>query len=155
MRKKDLLRIIYESKNDFINLTYEDFDYSKNSPWRKLDNNGDHKGAIRILKIYLKHNKDKLEYYQIGAILWHIGQIYGYLDDYKNAIKYISSKYTKLSIPLNYRNATIAFFKGDLDTIKKLYRKSLKDKSEDPMNLRLIKNFINYFGEKYSTAYEK
>ena len=95
-------------------ISYEEFDDLKNSVWRNMADKGDYDGAIRYMKNYLKVNLNNLENYQIGAIYWHIGQLYALNDNYDMAIKFMSQTEVSSSIDDNYKLGTICFLKKKL-----------------------------------------
>lgn len=132
-------------------ISYEEFDDLKNSVWRNMADKGDYDGAIRYMKNYLKVNLNNLENYQIGAIYWHIGQLYALNDNYDMAIKFMSQTEVSSSIDDNYKLGTICFLKKKLSCLKRCYNNL---KINDPsVSKDILKNFILNFDKSYKEVY--
>ena len=142
-----------ESVNDVNSLSYEDFDDINSSEWRKLAHKGNYKDAINYMLNYLTTNKENLENYQIGGILWHIGQLYAFDGDYKNAINYMSKQEVSDSIEPNYQKGTISFLSNDLDNLKKFYNELVNNDPSGGSGRDILKSFITNFGEMYKNVY--
>lgn len=141
------------SPNYDYNIDYDIFDDVDNSVWRKLANKGSERDAINYMNTYLKTNKNKLKKNQIGAILWHIGQLYAFINDYNNAIRYMSQQYVQYSIEPNYQLGTIAFLKKDLIALKKYYTILQKKDPTGGSGKNILKRLIAGFGKPYSQVY--
>jgi tetratricopeptide (TPR) repeat protein len=150
------LKVEFGKNTDVLfnyNISYEEFDELKNSIWRKLANKKQEKKAITYMLKYLNYNRLKLEDRQIGLILWHVGQLYAMIDDYKNAIKYMSMNEIKSSIEPNYQNGTIAFLKKDFDQLKMYYNKLLDYDPTGGSGKDILKKFIDHFNKPYYEVY--
>ena len=159
---KDLKQFIKTTIREFLNenssnydynISYEEFDGINNSVWRKLAHNGQEKKAIEYMINYLNANKSNLEKYQIGGILWHIGQLYAFINDYDNAIKYMSNNNVQDSIETNYQMGTIAFLKKDYNKLKKYYNILLKNDPTGGSGRDILKRFIDGFNKPYNQVY--
>lgn len=146
--KNKIVHFINEIINNKYNISYEEFDDIKNSVWRKLAHSGKMKEAISYMKNYLKYNKNKLDEYQRGGIYWHIGQLYAFLDDYDNAIKYMSKEITDYE----YQMGTIYFLKGNKDLLVKNYKELIR-KQGKTLNAKVLKRFIDNFDKRYKDVY--
>lgn len=146
---------IFESgKNDFLEkIPYEEFDDLDTGVWRKLAEQQREEEAIDYMKKYLSSNKSDLEDYQIGAILWHIGQLYAFVEDYKNAVKYMSMGKVSSSIEPNYQMGTISFLKRDLESLKKFHKKLVKHDPAGGSGRDMLSNFIDNFDKNYKQVY--
>jgi tetratricopeptide (TPR) repeat protein len=159
---KDLKQFIKTTIREFLNenssnydynISYEEFDGIDNSVWRKLAHSGQEKKAIEYMINYLNVNKSNLEKYQIGGILWHIGQLYAFINDYDNAIKYMSNNSVRDSIETNYQMGTIAFLKNDYNELKKYYNVLLKSDPTGGSGRDILKRFIDGFNKTYNQVY--
>ncbi len=159
---KDIKQIIkktireFSNENDLkydFNISYEEFDDINNSVWRNLAHSHRYNDAIIYMKTYLNNNKYNLEDYQIGAILWHIGQLYAFNDDYKNAIKFMSMKNVYDSIEPNYLKGTISYLNGDLEQLQKYYNILVKNDPTGGSGRDILKNFIDNFDRPYKEIY--
>lgn len=135
------------------NISYDEFDDINKSVWRKLAHSGQEKEAIKYMLSYLNTNKSKLEDYQIGGILWHIGQLYAFINDYDNAVKYMSKNNVRDTIELNYQMGTIAFLKNDVDSLKRHYGILLKNDPTGGSGRDILKSFIDGFNKPYNQVY--
>lgn len=136
-----------------LNVTYKEFDDINNSVWRKLAHSGNYSDAINYMKNYLNNNKAKLENYQIGAISWHVGQLYAFNDDYRNAIKFMSMKNVSDTIEPNYQKGTISYLRRDLNGLQKYYNVLVKNDSTGESDKDILKNFIDNFDKPYKETY--
>ena len=151
--KINVHKFLNESLSDQYNISYKEFDDLDKSVWRKLANSGQEKKAIEYMLNYLKINKPRLKNFQIGAILWHIGQLYAFINDYYNAIRYMSKSNVKYSIEPNYQKGTIAFLKKDINLLKKYYNILLKNDPTRGSGRDILKRFIDNFNKPYSQVY--
>jgi len=136
------------SKYDY-NISYNEFEDFDKSVWRKLARNEQEREAIEYMLCYLNKNEQKLEKWQIGAIFWHIGQLYAFINDYDNAVKYMSKDEVNYSIDKDYQMGTIAFLKNDIDSLKRYYLNG----KHSYLNKPILKRFIDYFDEPYKKTY--
>jgi hypothetical protein len=159
--KKLIETTINEYLNEYLNeeidvsnsLPYEEFDNIENSKWRKMEHNGNYNGAIKYMMNYYINNKENLLNYQIGAIFWHIGQIYATDNNYKNAIEWMSKPEVSDSIEPNYQKGTISFLKNDLKKLQFFYNKLIKNDPTDGSGRDILKKLINNFGLPYKEVY--
>jgi len=159
---KDLKQFIKTTIREFLNenssiydynISYDEFDDINKSVWRKLVHSGQEKEAIKYMLSYLNSNKSELEDYQIGAILWHIGQLYAFINDYDNAVKYMSKNNVRDSIEPNYQMGTIAFLKNDIDSLKRYYKILLKNDPTGGSGRDILKRLIDGFNKPYNQVY--
>jgi tetratricopeptide (TPR) repeat protein len=159
---KDLEQFIKRTIREFsnenpsiydYNISYDEFDDIDKSVWRKLAHSNQEKKAINYMINYLNINKSNLEDYQIGTILWHIGQLYAFINDYDNAIKYMSKNNVRDSIEPNYQMGTIAFLRGDIDSLKGYYYSLLKNDPTGGSGRDILKSFIDGFNKPYNQVY--
>ena len=159
---KDLKQFIKTTIREFLNenisnynydISYSEFDDINKSVWRKLSHSRQEKEAIKYMLSYLNINKSKLEDYQVGGILWHIGQLYAFINDYDNAIKYMSKNNVRDSIEPNYQMGTIAFLKKDINELIKYYNILLKNDPTGGSGRDILKGFIDGFNKPYNQVY--
>ena len=102
---------------------------------------------------YLHNNESELEGWQIGGILWHIGQIYAIDNDYDNAIKFMGMKPVENSIEPNYQMGTIAFLKKDFDLLKQYYENLVEYDPTGGSGRNILKRFLDNFDLSYKKTY--
>lgn len=134
----------------------EKYSCKKEKPelWRLLSNEGKYKDAIKLLLDSLQANKTKNK----SADYWHIGQLYAFDNDYKNAIFYIkkSSGFFDRLFDREWRlyyKGTIAFLKKDKEKLKTYNTKLwIKHSEYYYKNACTLNNLYENFEKTYSEA---
>lgn len=152
---KSTPKVIKPIKKGFNNLDipFKEFDDINNSYWRKLGNKGDYDGATNHMVNYLKHNLTKLKDWEIGGVMWHIGQMKAFQGSYDEAIKFMSNKKVLDSIEPNYQLGTISYLKKDRKNLLKYYENIVKLFGKDDANSKILKNLIDNFDKPYKDIY--
>lgn len=148
-------------KASLINSEYKEFDQSMGKGWRAWGDRGCFQIAIDLLDEYFRVHEIKLLDWQKNIIIWHSGQMSGFLGDYKIArdkfkkcIKPNEPKDTKI-LWNDYVYATIAFLDKDLVELKKRRDIIANGPSLDgkKANLNVVDNFLKCPNEPYAIAY--
>lgn len=147
-------------KERLLSLSYDDFDQDHVNGWRVIDGEGCHEEAIHLIELYLDSHKDNLLEWQISILIWHAGQIYAFIDDYKQA----KIRFEKNLIPNELPNDNFkwnAYVKGSIAFLEKDKRalgyaiieleKATNPHSEN--NLKILKSFERCFDKPYREAY--
>ncbi len=144
-----------------IEADYKEFDQSMGNGWRAWADRGCFQLAIDLLDEYFRFHETKLLDWQNTIIIWHSGQMSGFLGDHKTA----REKFKKCIRPNEPKNieilwndyvyATIAFLDRDLVELKRRRDIIANGPSFDgrKANLNIVDNFLKCPNEAYSIAY--
>lgn len=142
-----------ETETYFLSLDPFSFDQSSKG-WRSISSI---EGRIAAVEQYLKtysqngewidNTPESDEDLSVSLLHWHLGQLYGMIDDYDKAILYMSLSIAGRDEQWdNYANATIMFLKKDRDGFEK-YADGENYNSKTLDNLR--RNFDRTYKEAY------
>lgn len=146
-------------KERLLNLSFDQFDQNINNGWRVIERKGCQKEAIYLIELYTDiHKKDLLEW-QNNILIWHAGQIYGFMGDYQEAIIRFRKNINPNELPSDtfkwnaYVKGSIAFLEKDLHSLQKAINDLEKaTNSHSIINLKILKSFERCFNKTYSEA---
>lgn len=143
-----------------LSMSYDVFDQSQYG-WRQYAKEGCYYQAGVLIDNYLDKNKTILTDWQIIGVTWHAGQMYAFNNEYEIAkIRFENSinPNEPEDTPIlwnDYVYATMAFLNNDMPKLK-LYRDKIVNGpifNGKKLNLDVVENLIQYFGQPYSVAY--
>lgn len=153
--------ISQQEKQKLLLLPYETFDQDLKGGWRLYADKKCYQLAANILEEYVIQHKINLQPWQERVMIWHAGQMYGMLNDYKNAQQRFLSCIDK-DEPANtpilwnaYVYSTVAFLNNDIETFMKyreLIEKGPTFDGQKP-NLNVVNSLLKCWGEPYAIAY--
>ena len=146
-----LSKISLEEYESLMAMTEDEFDQTPNEGWRKYQ--GEFALQIKLIQDYLERNQSSNQ-----TMVWHIGQLYGMLGEYDQAIPYFERCVRPVQDQDIYRIAwnyyvhgTIAFMRRDEARLD-LYIDSLQNHDET-MNIEVLMRLKNGFSKSYKEAY--
>ncbi len=154
-------QISLEEREALLKLDYKAFDQTlPDGGWRKYQNCP--RMTRDLIDAYTAAHLSILEKRQRDILIWHSGQISGFLGDYSKAISSMKQTLKEIEKPTDaflwnpYVRATIAFLSGDKSSLL-LERQNLSQGSSpfNHMNLRIVDSFVRCFGSPYKVAYSK
>ena len=150
-----------QEKTRLLQLAFNDFDQDLTHSWRLWANSGCYDVSIDLIESYEKLHDSILNYSQKNVLVWHTGQLYGAKNDSVNARAHFVASLNPnepVDSPVlwnDYVIGSIAFLDHDLEIIK-AHRNKI---ANGPIfggkrpNLNVMDNFITYFDQPYSVAY--
>ena len=152
--------ISMEEENQFMQMSYEDFDQSSEG-WRQYATLNCYNEMGNLLDKYLEYNQIILDESQIINLNWHAGQMYAFNNEYNIAQEHFLNSINKSEpddTPIlwnAYVYATIAFLIKDMPNL--LYQHNLIDNGPifngSKANLEVVDSLIENFHQPYSVAY--
>jgi hypothetical protein len=146
-------------KNKNLSYNYTQFDQTLDHGWRVLQRECKPQ-AIQLLKDYLAHHKTaSFNRSELLSMHFHIAQLSGMTDQTAQAIKYAEFALLPEKIDRarsfrwnDYVFATIAFWQGDLRSLKH-HRENMaadREKSKgNAVNLKFVDTMIKHFDKSY------
>jgi len=105
-----------------LDLSYKEFDQTPNKGWRAYFVIGDNISALKLIEAYIKEHEKTLKAFELRNLYLHLGQLYAFTDNYKDAIKTLPLALDKddtINMEWNnYIKGLIAFLSHDLEKLK-------------------------------------
>lgn len=146
-----------QDREALLNLDYQSFDQSlPDGGWRKYQQC---EALTRdLIDAYTAKHASTLEKQQWDVLVWHSGQLSGFLGDYADAIakmeQTLKPAATDFFLWNPYVEATVAFLNKDEPTLRSERKKlSLGTSPYNRLNLRKVDAFIRCFHSTYKEAY--
>jgi hypothetical protein len=146
-------------KQEYLSMEFKDFDQTLNGGWRPLAIKGCYKQAAALMDAYRELHYQNLEEWQVRVLTWHAGQMFDFANMFPTAIarfekSFNASEGSDSHLQWNaYVAASIAFLKGDLETLKQERNKIAKFPKDNGVNLQIVDHMIRCFANrKYTTS---
>jgi hypothetical protein len=148
-----------EQKDALLKLDYKSFDQTlPDGGWRKYQ--ACEELTRDLVDAYTQKHFATLEKQQRDVLIWHSGQLSGFLGDYPRAIASMeqtfrdTEKSTDAFLWNPYAKATIAFLKKDKPALLSERKKLARGSSPyNHMNLRKVDALVRCFESSYQAAY--
>ena len=147
---------------DFLSLSYDDFDQDMHGGFRKFAHQGCELAAAMVIDSYVVSAPNRMNEIGRGGLLFHAGQLYAY-----SGLNQLAAQRFLQSLNMHeeqdtdlawntYVLASIAFLKDDHAEL--VHQRELLSRSKETvgnkMNLKVVDRFVQCFGKPYSQAYE-
>lgn len=152
-------KISSEEHEVLLNLDYQAFDQTlPDGGWRKFYRCQEL--TRDLIDSYVQRHSASLTKSQLKVLVWHSGQISGFLNDYPAAIASMEQTFKEDEKPdadflwNPYVQATISFLKKDKKSLVESRNKLARGSNPfNHINLRIVDSFIRCFNSSYQDAY--
>ncbi|WP_419147858.1 hypothetical protein [Pseudoalteromonas 'SMAR'] len=136
-----------------LDLSYQQFDQTKDSGFRLLEQSGCYAEAATLIKSYIAHNNSKE-----SSLTWHLAQMEGLAGNYQQAIfqakKVLKPNENLSEFPMYWNDfvlGNIAFWSKDKGMLKKHMANIEQGVSFKPNQINL--NYLNLLLKNFNSSY--